>query len=419
MSLLKNTGWNIFGLVLPLLMAVPAMGVLARLLGVERFGLFTIAYALMGYASVFDAGLSRAVIRFVSASREDKNKVNAILGTSIYTVVAISFFIVILSYILAPALVKFLNVSDSIHVELIEALRLLGLCVPALLLTQVWRAYLEGVENFSSLNIQQILTSPFIILLPLVCVLYKPSLVSAIGGLVVGRWIVAFISWRLCLRHLENFKRIFQKGVLTELISFGGWVTLSNIIGPLMGFIDRFAVSHYSGANIVAHYSGPSDMVSRLSMFPGAVARALFPRLSFIESKNGRTVYLRTLCYVFIFSVCLALPFFIFASEILGLWLGASYKGDAAGVFRMLLIGFVFNSVAQICFARIQSAGYAKWTGLVHIIEFLPYLILLYILTISYSILGAATAFTIRAFVDFILLFFVEKIGIYKKEIGD
>ena len=264
MSLLKNTGWNIFGLVLPLLMAIPVMGILARLLGVERFGLFTIAYALMGYASVFDGGISRAVIRFVSAHRNNDSKVNDILGTSIYTVTLISILVALLAYFSSPALVRFLNVSYEIHNEITVALQLLGLCVPALLLTQVWRAYLEGVENFSSLNIQQVLTSPFIILLPLLATWYSPSLISAIAGLVLGRWIVAFITWKLCLRHIKYFTHVFSKNILTELVTFGGWVTLSNIIGPLMGFVDRFAVSHFSGASVVAHYSGPSDMVTRL-----------------------------------------------------------------------------------------------------------------------------------------------------------
>lgn len=415
MSLLKNTGWNIFGLVLPLLMAIPVMGILARLLGVERFGLFTIAYALMGYASVFDGGISRAVIRFVSAHRNNDSKVNDILGTSIYTVTLISILVAILAYFSSPALVRFLNVSYEIHNEITVALQLLGLCVPALLLTQVWRAYLEGVENFSSLNIQQVLTSPFIILLPLLATWYSPSLISAIAGLVLGRWIVAFITWKLCLRHIKYFTHVFSKNILTELVTFGGWVTLSNIIGPLMGFVDRFAVSHFSGASVVAHYSGPSDMVTRLSLFPGAVARALFPRLSFVQSKDGRQVYLRTLISVFFFSIVLALPFFVFAGDILGIWLGNGYRGDAATVFRILLVGFIFNSVAQICFARIQSAGHAKWTGLVHIFEFIPYMLILYILTTEYSIFGAAFAFTIRSFIDFIILFLVERIGIYNK----
>ncbi|EHK5561720.1 flippase, partial [Escherichia coli] len=359
MSLLKNTGWNILGLVIPLIMAIPVMGILARLLGVERFGLFTIAYALMGYASVFDGGISRAVIRFVSIYRNDNEKVNVILGSSLYTVTVLSILIAILTYLISPHLVVFLKVSQNIRHEVVIALQLLGACVPALLLTQVWRAYLEGVENFSSLNIQQVLTSPFIILLPLITTWFSHTLISAVFGLILGRWIVAFISWKLCSRHLKNFKRIFSPKVLKELISFGGWVTLSNIIGPLMGFIDRFAVSHFAGANIVAYYSGPSDMVSRLTLFPGAVARALFPKLSFETKEESKVTYFRSLILVFCLSIVLALPFFLFSSDILGIWLGNEYRGDAALVFRILLIGFIFNSIAQICFARIQSAGFA------------------------------------------------------------
>lgn len=415
MCLLKNSGWNIAGLALPLVMAIPVMGFLARELGVERFGLFTIIYALMGYASVFDGGLSRAVIRFVSANRNDNGKVNAILGTSLYTVTILSILIALIDFLSAPALVHFLNVSSSIHGETLASLQLLGLCIPALLLTQVWRAYIEGIENFASLNIQQILTSPFIILLPFFATLYSSTLISAVIGLIIGRWIVAFISWKLCSRHIINFNRIFSKDIFKELMNFGGWVTLSNIIGPLMGFIDRFVVSHYSGAGIVAHYSGPSDMVARLTLFPGAVARALFPRLSYGQSKSANLVYLRTLLSVFAFAMLMSLPFYVFSGEILGLWLGKDYMGNAATVFRILLIGFVFNSCAQICFARIQSAGYAKWTGLVHIAEFIPYLVLLYYLTQSYSIIGAAIACSTRSFVDFLILFTVERIGIYNK----
>ncbi|HCU2526850.1 flippase [Enterobacter hormaechei] len=415
MSLIKNSGWNIFGLAVPLLMAIPVMGILARLLGVERFGLFTIAYALMGYASVFDGGLSRAVIRFVSTYRNDEKRVNAILGTSLYAVAGLSIFIVLLAYFFAPSLAKFLNVSPEYYNELALSLRLLGLCVPALLLTQVWRAYLEGVEKFSSLNIQQVTTSPFIILLPLFAVLYSPTLTSAVVGLVVGRWIVAILTWKICAKHIKRFRRNFRKDVFTELMTFGGWVTLSNIIGPLMGFVDRFAVSHLSGASVVAHYSGPSDMVSRLALFPGAVARALFPKLSYSNLKDSHSVYSRTLWSVLIFSIFLATPFFIFSSEILGLWLGREYMGDAAQIFKILLLGFVFNSVAQICFAKIQSAGHAKWTGLIHIIEFFPYLAVLYYLTTTYSIYGAAVAFFLRSFADFLILFYVEKIGIRMK----
>ncbi len=53
--MIKNSTWNILGVVIPSAIALPTMGVLSRLLGVEQFGLFTLAFAIVGYATLFDA----------------------------------------------------------------------------------------------------------------------------------------------------------------------------------------------------------------------------------------------------------------------------------------------------------------------------------------------------------------------------
>ncbi|MCV5410012.1 flippase, partial [Escherichia coli] len=50
MSLIKNSFLNIVGYVVPTLVAIPALGYLARSLGAERFGIFTLAMALVVYA---------------------------------------------------------------------------------------------------------------------------------------------------------------------------------------------------------------------------------------------------------------------------------------------------------------------------------------------------------------------------------
>uniref|UniRef100_UPI00124F8D50 oligosaccharide flippase family protein n=1 Tax=Acinetobacter ursingii TaxID=108980 RepID=UPI00124F8D50 len=63
MSLIKNSVYNIAGFIVPTLVAIPTLGILARQLGVEKFGLFTLAFAVVGYASIFDGGVTRAVIR--------------------------------------------------------------------------------------------------------------------------------------------------------------------------------------------------------------------------------------------------------------------------------------------------------------------------------------------------------------------
>lgn len=55
---------------------------LARSLGPERFGLYTLAIALVGYASIFDAGLTRAVIREISYFRNKDSEIRKIISNS-------------------------------------------------------------------------------------------------------------------------------------------------------------------------------------------------------------------------------------------------------------------------------------------------------------------------------------------------
>jgi O-antigen/teichoic acid export membrane protein len=64
--LARNTVWNIIGSVAPMAVAVFCIPILIRGLGKERFGVLTLAWALIGYASLFDLGLGRALTQLVA-----------------------------------------------------------------------------------------------------------------------------------------------------------------------------------------------------------------------------------------------------------------------------------------------------------------------------------------------------------------
>ncbi len=90
MSLFKNSTWNLLGVAIPILVAIPAFGVMARLLSVELFGIFTLCYAIIGYASLFDLGMTRSVIHLVAQHSLHEDKVRAILGTATTIVLVLS-----------------------------------------------------------------------------------------------------------------------------------------------------------------------------------------------------------------------------------------------------------------------------------------------------------------------------------------
>lgn len=91
----------------------------------------------------------------------------------------------------------------------------------------------------------------------------------------------------ICKSVIYSAKFSFDINTLKRLISFGGWITVSNIISPIMAYFDRFIISHLMGASKIAFYTAPAEGVSRLINIPYALARALFPKLSYCNDKNN------------------------------------------------------------------------------------------------------------------------------------
>src|SRR5450432_296814 len=66
-QLARNTFWNILGTGSPMLVAVVCIPILIRGLGKDRFGVLTLAWALIGYANLFEFGLGRALTQLVAS----------------------------------------------------------------------------------------------------------------------------------------------------------------------------------------------------------------------------------------------------------------------------------------------------------------------------------------------------------------
>lgn len=410
MSLAKNSFYNILGFAIPTLFAIPSLGILGRLLGLESFGLFTLAFAVVGYASIFDGGITRAVIREISVFRDDEAEQVKIISTSSFVVLILSTLATLLLYFGAGALTEFLNVSLANQEQVTKSFKLLSLVIPIFLISQIWIAFLEGHERFINLNIQRALSGIVMSVMPVVLCLIEPTIFYAIFGLVIGRIISFLIAFFACRKIIFQSKVSFDKVVFRRLMTFGGWVTVSNIISPIMVYFDRFITSNIVGASNVALYSAPAEGVGKASNLPFALARALFPRLSYIiDEKEKRQLERQSYLYITLVCLPVACIGIWFAPELMKLWMGDKFGGVDAQVLRVLLIGFYLNALALIPFSLLQARGSARTTALVHLGEILPYLWLLYYMTTNYGILGTAAAWSTRMLVDLIALFLLSR----------
>lgn len=403
MTMLKNSTWNILGVVIPSLIALPTMGVLSRKLGIEQFGLFTLAFAIVGYATIFDAGLTRAVIRAVAMHHGNVEKNKSVIATATYAVVGLSALAVLLLWLGAGKLVSLLHVSAENVDVAVAGFKWLSLSIPPFLLTMIWFSYLEGNERFAEFNLLRTITNSILAVSPLVAVLVDESFTATAIGLVIARLISMAVAFIPCWREFPPGFYRFEKSVFKELFAFGSWMTVSNIISPVMVYFDRFILSNMVGAQRVSFYTAPSEAISRMLIIPNAVARVIFPLLS-KRSADATAQANRAFWALLAACVVMVLPLFILAPMVMTLWMGPEYGQEGAQVLRILLIGFIFNALAQIPFAKIQAKGHSKITAFIHLAELLPYMGLLVVCIHLFSLQGAAIAWSIRVAVDFIAL---------------
>lgn len=384
---------------IPAILAIPAFALIKQQAGEEIFGIYTLSFAIAGYASVFELGLSRAVIREISANHNNLSIGAGVINTAFALMLGLGGVSAAVLVGVSGTMVAVMNVSPYYQADIHTGLIWLALCMPMLLVSQVFLAYFEGLAKFKELSLIKILANTLIVLLPCMAIFITPTFTALMVAMLLARLLVLAISTIWICKTLPIALKL-DTVIARRLFGFGGWLTVSAIVGPIMVYFDRFALSAMSGAKNVAFYTAPSELVMRMLSLPGAASRTLFARFSRTPSGNESAIYQLSLLLLGVSATLLALPMWIFAEPLLVAWMGQSFAGEPVWVFRILLIGFIFNAIAQVPFNRLQARGYSYQTAMVHCIELLPYIALLIYLTKQYGIIGVAVAWMVRIIVD-------------------
>ena len=183
-------------------------------------------------------------------------------------------------------------------------------------------------------------------------------------------------------------------------------MTLSNIVGPVMVYMDRFLIGAIISMAAVAYYTTPYEVVTKLWMIPIALVGVLFPAFSstFANDKAAtKNLFDRGTKYIFIAMFPIMLVIMTFAYEGLELWLGTEFAENGFTILQWLTVGVFVNSLARVPFALIQGAGRPDIIAIAHLLELPLYLVLLWWLLKVYGIEGAAAAWTIRIIIDTVI----------------
>ena len=79
---------------------------------------------------------------------------------------------------------------------------------------------------------------------------------------------------------------VFAKKITKTILKFGGWMTVTNVISPIMVNLDRFFIGHFISVGFIAYYTTSFDVMSRVLLISGAFGSAAFPLFSGLIARN-------------------------------------------------------------------------------------------------------------------------------------
>lgn len=412
-SITRNTILNLAGLGIPLVVGVAVMPIIIRNLGETRFGLLGLTLALLEYSGLFDFGFGLATTKHVAErlARGDGEVSRLIVG-SVLSQVMFGCIGGALFALAAPILVdQVFVIPDAMKAEALSVFRILALMIPATLLLMSLRGILEAAHRFDLSNAIRIPGSVASFVIPAAAASAGYSLPAIMVMLLVTRLIVCLVTIAAAKRAIPDLRWQIPDdwSMLRPLLAFGGWMSVSNVISPLLIYLDRFLLGALIGLAAVGYYTAPFDGVIRLLIVPGSLVGALFPSVSGMnalgDAKSLTRVFSKAVRNISLILAGPALALILFGPAILRLWLGDAFAAQGGLAIRILAFGVLANAVAHVPSSFIAALGRPEISAKFHLLELAIHVPLAWWLITRYGVTGAALAWTIRVTFDAALLF--------------
>ena len=412
--LARSTLFTLGGQAVTLLAAFVAVPLLVDELGTARFGVLTLAWVVIGYAQVFDLGIGRALTK-LTAERVGSERARDLPGlfwTALAGMVALGVVMGGLVALASPWLVRdVLNVPDRLEDETLQAFWLLSASLPLAISGAALRAHLEAWQRFDLTNAVAMPMALVTYLGPLAMLAVWDTLPAAVSAVVASRVISWTITLGLVLRISPDVRaeRKPRRSLLRPLLTFGGWVTATNVTNALMTAADRFVVGAVATITAVAYFGTPYEVVTKLWLVGIALANVFFPAFALsLAARPERTAAIfggaARFGFIALFPVTLGLV--TFAHEGLDLWLGAEFARESARVLQWLAVGVLLASLVQLASGLVQS-GRPDLTAKLALVELPLYLGTFWLALEAGGIEAAAAVWAAKATLEAVVLYLI------------
>lgn len=404
----RNVALNLLGWALPAIAALASIPLLARGLGPARFGLVALAWSSVSLFSLFDFGLGRALTRIVAerlAAHED-DAIAELVWSASWLLLGLTAILAVIGLAIAPAIVDgVLHVPADVRTDAIRVVRLIALAIPPLAHGVALRGVLEAAQRFRLVNQLRVPLGIATYAGPLIALPLGASAATAVGIIVAARvvyWIAHFFVLDGVAPNIAR-PRLPSAAAFRELANVGGWITVSNVVSPIIVQADRVAIAALFPIAASGYYATAAEVATKQWLFTAALQPVLFSALSAaIKPAPARAIQLmeraaRATLFVLLPAAIILVAF---AEPGLRLWMRSAYSPNAGPVLRWLAMAVYVNALAQVPYSVLQGGIDARAPALLHLVELPLYLGLLFWLAMTLGMQGVAIAWFVRMAID-------------------
>ncbi len=403
-KLIINSGWILFSGGISALIIVLQSSILARSLGVVQFGYLAVLQSTLGIVSQFmDFRTWEVVIKYFPEKWKTKNKWS--LQDLVYILLIIDILAGVIGFACYYLLSKFIAVELAHDVLLSKIIIIYGLMLPVTFISAgTFVGIMRKLDMFNVISIKSLAISILDLIGVAVLVSIGYKLKEIIILFVVVEWLNCISSlivmyYVLIKRYgLDNMKPSHPSSAFREIKAF---LIQSWISGSIKGFQSRIDIpllGALTTPSAVGIYKLANDIASLFSRIGNPIQSAVLPILVDLnhsdEINKIRLIISQTIRLLSYILIPIIMGIIIWGEPIMIKLGGENYRG--AGLpFIFLSIGGVVNIILIWSRPLLVARNRIAISNSINLIFTVLEIILIYILTIRFEVIGASFAMMI------------------------
>jgi O-antigen/teichoic acid export membrane protein len=389
--------------------------------GTELYGVLSVTWVVLANLSWLDFGFSRASAKYVAheLGLGRPREASMWTWTAVITQTVMGALGAVILWTAAPVIVKYIHVTPNQRDLVILTLRVFAFSIPIDFATRSMSGVIQAGQRFDWMNGLGLFSNLFTFGVYTLGIIYGANFLIIIYGLFALR-IVNLIGayWGACkilpelksLPNLETLPQSYRSHVYT-MIKYGSWVALASVIGPLILYFDQSIVSVIIGVAFLPFYTIPFNLLSRLGLFPSSLTSTLFPAFSALQARVDwhriEVYFVRAHRYLLTALIPMLFVVYVWAPEILRLWISADFSAQATPAFRVLAFGYGIALLAPLSGALIEAVGRPDLLAKLYLVELPLNVLIVWELTKHFGIVGAALSYTIRCTIETVIVWWI------------